>query len=429
MPSKVVVGVQWGDEGKGKVIDILASRADVVVRAQGGNNAGHTVESGGEVYKLHLIPSGILYPGTLCLIGCGVVIDPKVLLEEIDGLRARGVACDNLRIDPRAHVIMPWHIALDAMNERSLGEKKIGTTGRGIGPCYMEKAERTGIRMGDLVREDLLEKKLHIAGESKNEVVTRLHGQPPFDLDAALEQYAGYGKRLAPYVADVSVLTWEALQGGKKVLFEGAQGTLLDLDVGTYPYVTSSNPVSGGVCTGAGIGPTCIDEVIGVAKAYTTRVGEGPFPTELLDGMGDLIRERGQEFGTTTGRPRRTGWFDAVILRHAVRVNGLTGIALNKLDTLSGIGPLKICVAYRKADGTVLEDFPPLLEELGECEPVYEQAPGFEGDLSGARSFEELPEACRAYVGRLEKLCGCPILMVGVGPGREQNLERKQGEK
>ncbi len=424
MPATVVVGAQWGDEGKGKVIDILASRADVVVRSQGGNNAGHTVESGGEVYKLHLIPSGILYPETLCLIGCGTVIDPKVLLEEIDGLRARGVTCENLRIDPRAQLIMPWHITLDAMKERSLGSGKIGTTGRGIGPCYMEKAERTGLRMGDLSRPDVLEKKLRSAGEAKNEMITRLYGQPPFDLDAVLEEYTEYGRRLAPMIADVSVLAWKAVQAKQDVLFEGAQGTLLDLDVGTYPYVTSSHPIAGGVCTGTGIGPTCIEKVIGVAKAYTTRVGEGPFPTELDGEMGDLLRDRGHEFGTTTGRPRRVGWFDAVILRHAVRVNGLTGLAVNKLDTLSGLGTLRVCTAYRRSDGALLEDFPASLEELAECEPVYEDLPGFKGDLSACRSAGELPAAAKAYIERIEALCGAPIVMVGVGPARSQSLER-----
>ena len=424
MPSKVVVGVQWGDEGKGKVIDILASRADVVIRSQGGNNAGHTVENRGEVYKLHLIPSGILYPETLCGIGCGVVVDPKVILEEIDQLRARGISCDNLRIDPRAHVIMPWHILLDSMSERSLGSSKIGTTGRGIGPCYMEKAERSGIRICDLVQPELFRQKAHLSGERKNEIITRLYGQPPVNIEAVVEEYAAYGERLRPYVADVSVLAYEAIAAGKQVLFEGAQGTLLDLDMGTYPYVTSSNPVSGGVCTGTGIGPTCIDEVIGVCKSYTTRVGEGPFPTELLDEMGETLRNRGHEFGVTTGRPRRTGWFDAVILRHAVRVNGLTGLAVNKLDTLAGIGPLKICTAYQKKDGTLIRDFPPSLEELAECSPVYTELEGFEGDLSGCRSYDELPEACKAYVQKLEEVCGCPVLMVGVGPSRDQNLER-----
>ncbi len=423
MPTKVVVGVQWGDEGKGKIIDILASRADVVVRSQGGNNAGHTVESGGEVYKLHLIPSGILYPETACLVGCGVVIDPKVILEEIDGLKARGIPCNNLRIDPRAHVIMPWHIVLDSLSEKMRGKGDIGTTGRGIGPCYMDKSERSGIRMYDLTHPDIFAEKVRTACTVKNLIITKVYGGSPLDAEAIIKEYTEYGKRLSGYLADVSVLAFEACKSGKNVLFEGAQGTLLDLDVGTYPYVTSSNPISGGVCTGTGVGPTLIDEVIGVCKAYTTRVGKGPFPTELEDETGELIRQRGHEFGTTTGRPRRTGWFDAVILRHAVRVNGLTALAVNKLDTLSGIGSLKVCVAYKKPDGTVTSDFPATLEELAGCEPVYEEIAGFDDDISGCKSYAELPQSCKDYVQKLEEICGCPIKMVGVGPGREQNLE------
>ncbi len=424
MSVKVVVGTQWGDEGKGKIIDILASRADVVIRSSGGNNAGHTVENAGEVYKLHLIPSGILYPETLCLIGSGTVIDPKVILEEIDGLKSRGITCENLRIDPRAHVIMPWHIALDGMSEKMRGASEIGTTKRGIGPCYMDKAERCGIRIYDLVHPDLLETKAKEVGAMKNRIITKVYEEPAVDVEAVIREYKEYGKRLAGYVADVSVLAYDAYKSGKEVLFEGAQGTLLDLDVGTYPFVTSSHPVSGGICIGSGVGPNIVDEIIGVAKAYTTRVGKGPFPTELMDEMGDLIRNRGFEFGTTTGRPRRTGWFDAVILRHAVRVNGLTALAVNKVDTLSDIGDLKVCVAYRKQDGTILKDFPPALEELAECEPDYETVKGFTGDISKCRTYDELPEDCKAYIAKLEELCGCSIKMVGVGPSRDQNLER-----
>lgn len=424
MSVKVVVGTQWGDEGKGKIIDILASRADVVIRSSGGNNAGHTVENAGEVYKLHLIPSGILYPETLCLIGSGTVIDPKVILEEIDGLKSRGITCENLRIDPRAHVIMPWHIALDGMSEKMRGASEIGTTKRGIGPCYMDKAERCGIRIYDLVHPDLLETKAREVGAMKNRIITKVYEEPAVDVEAVIREYKEYGKRLAGYVADVSVLAYNAYKSGKEVLFEGAQGTLLDLDVGTYPFVTSSHPVSGGICIGSGVGPNIVDEIIGVAKAYTTRVGKGPFPTELMDEMGDLIRNRGFEFGTTTGRPRRTGWFDAVILRHAIRVNGLTALAVNKVDTLSDIGDLKVCVAYRKQDGTILKDFPPALEELAECEPVYETVKGFTGDISKCRTYDELSEDCKAYIAKLEELCGCPIKMVGVGPSRDQNLER-----
>lgn len=424
MPSKVVVGVQWGDEGKGKVIDILASRADVVVRSQGGNNAGHTVKSGENVYKLHLIPSGILYPGVKCYIGCGVVIDPQDLLREIDDLTARGIDCSALRIDPRAHIIMPWHRKLDGLSEQALGGSKIGTTGRGIGPCYMDKYERCGIRMYDLVHEDLFEKKTRSVGALKNAIITKIYGGEPIDIDPIISEYNSYAKRLAPYVEDVSVLTDRAFKEGKEILFEGAQATLLDIDFGTYPYVTSSHPVAGGAAIGAGVGPTALGDIIGVAKAYTTRVGEGPFPTELFDETGDLIRNRGQEFGTTTGRPRRTGWFDAVLIRHAVRVNGLDYLAVNKFDTLSGIKTLKVCVAYKKPDGTVLTDYPCDINELLGAEPVYEEVAGFSGDLSTCRSFDDLPKECQNYIARLESLCGCPIRMIGVGPARDQILER-----
>lgn len=424
MPTKVVVGVQWGDEGKGKIIDILASRAEVVVRSQGGNNAGHTVESGGEVYKLQLIPSGILYPDTLCLIGSGVVVNPKGILGEIDGLEARGVSCENLRIDPRAHVIFPWHMEIDALSEELRGKSEIGTTRKGIGPCYMDKAERSGIRMYDLVRPELLAAKIREVGALKNRLLTDYYKAKALELEAMIVEYTAYGDRLRQYIDDVSVLAYNAIKAGKEVLFEGAQGTLLDIDYGTYPFVTSSHPISGGVCVGAGIGPTLLEQVIGVAKAYTTRVGAGPFPTELFDGTGDTIRERGHEFGTVTGRPRRCGWFDAVIMRHSVRVNGLTALAVNKLDTLSGLPTLRVCTAYRTTDGQLLSDFPATIEELAACEPVYEELSGFEGDISGCRSYDELPESCKTYIARLEELCGCPVAMVGVGPGREQNLER-----
>lgn len=424
MPTKVVVGVQWGDEGKGKIIDILASRAQVVVRSQGGNNAGHTVENGGQVYKLQLIPSGILYPNTLCLLGAGVVVNPKGILGEIDGLEARGIHCDMLRIDPRAHVIMPWDLQIDGLSEKLRGKSEIGTTKKGIGPCYMDKAERSGLRMYDLCHPEILAEKVRIAGEMKNRLLTDYYKEPALDLDAVIEEYTAYGARLKKYLDDVSVLAYDAVRAGKEVLFEGAQGTLLDIDFGTYPYVTSSHPISGGVCIGSGIGPTLIDEVYGAAKAYTTRVGAGPFPTELLDEMGDTIRNLGHEFGTVTGRPRRCGWFDSVIMRHSVRVNGLTGLAVNKIDTLSGLGTLKVCVAYEKEDGTVIRNFPPTLEELAQCKPIYEEIEGFEGDLSHCKTYDELPASCKRYIEKLETLCECPIKMVGVGPARDQNLER-----
>lgn len=424
MPANIVVGTQWGDEGKGKIIDILASRAEVVVRSQGGNNAGHTVVNNGQTYKLHLIPSGILYPNTLCLIGAGVVIDPKDFLGEIKELHERGISTDKLKIDPRAHVVMPWHITLDGLSEEFRGNSDIGTTKRGIGPAYMDKYERCGIRLYDLVNADVFATKVRETGKLKNKIITEVYGGEAFDLEAVIAEYNEYGKQLAPYVDDVSVLTYDAHKAGKTIMFEGAQATLLDIDFGTYPYVTSSHPLSAGVCVGTGVGPRMITNIIGVAKAYTTRVGKGPFPTELDDEIGERIRTVGGEFGTTTGRPRRTGWFDAVIVRHSVRVNGLDGLAINKLDTLMGLGTLKICVGYEKPDGTIIKNFPPTLEELDGCKPIYEEAEGFDTDISGCRTFEELPESCKTYIKRLEDLCECPIVMVGVGPDRSQIIER-----
>lgn len=424
MPANIVVGTQWGDEGKGKIIDIIASRADVVVRSQGGNNAGHTVVNDGQTYKLHLIPSGILYKNTLCLIGAGVVLDPKDLLSEIDNLSPRGVSFDNLKIDPRAHVVMPWHITLDGLSEKFRGNSDIGTTKRGIGPCYMDKYERCGIRVYDLVHPEVFAEKVRMTGKLKNKIITEVYGGEPHDIEAIIKEYTEYGKRLAKYVDDVSVIVYEAAKANKTIMFEGAQATLLDIDFGTYPYVTSSHPLSAGVCVGTGVGPMIISNIIGVAKAYTTRVGKGPFPTELEDETGETIRNKGGEFGTTTGRPRRTGWFDAVIVRHSVRVNGLSSLAINKLDTLGGIGDLKVCVAYKKPDGTVIENFPATLEELADCVPVYETLKGFDDDISSCHSFDELPEACKKYIERLEELCDCHISMVGVGPDREQIIER-----
>lgn len=424
MPANIVVGTQWGDEGKGKIIDIIASRADVVVRSQGGNNAGHTVVNDGQTYKLHLIPSGILYKNTLCLIGAGVVLDPKDLLSEIDNLSPRGVSFDNLKIDPRAHVVMPWHITLDGLSEKFRGNSDIGTTKRGIGPCYMDKYERCGIRVYDLVHPEVFAEKVRMTGKLKNKIITEVYGGEPHDIEAIIKEYTEYGKRLAKYVDDVSVIVYEAAKANKTIMFEGAQATLLDIDFGTYPYVTSSHPLSAGVCVGTGVGPMIISNIIGVAKAYTTRVGKGPFPTELDDETGETIRNKGGEFGTTTGRPRRTGWFDAVIVRHSVRVNGLSSLAINKLDTLGGIGDLKVCVAYKKPNGTVIENFPAALEELADCVPVYETLKGFDDDISSCRSFDELPEACKKYIERLEELCDCHISMVGVGPDREQIIER-----
>ena len=424
MSASIVVGTQWGDEGKGKIIDIIASRADVVVRSQGGNNAGHTVVNEGQTYKLHLIPSGILYKDTLCLIGAGVVLDPKDLLGEIDSLSERGVSFKNLKIDPRAHVVMPWHITLDGLSEKFRGNSDIGTTKRGIGPCYMDKYERSGIRVYDLVHPEVFAEKARATGKLKNKIITEVYGGEAHDIEAIIAEYTEYGKRLKQYVDDVSVIVYNADKEGKTIMFEGAQATLLDIDFGTYPYVTSSHPLSAGVCVGTGVGPMLISEIIGVAKAYTTRVGKGPFPTELNNEMGETIRNKGGEFGVTTGRPRRTGWFDAVIVRHSVRVNGLSKLAINKLDTLGGLGDLKVCVAYKKTDGTIIKDFPATLEELADCEPVYETYPGFTEDISSCKSFDELPDACRNYIEKLEELCGCKIAMVGIGPDRTQILER-----
>ena len=423
MPTKVVIGAQWGDEGKGKITDILAGDADVVVRSSGGNNAGHTVEADGVQYKLHLMPSGIINKGTLCLIGNGVVVDPKVLIGEIDMLTEKGIDVSGLRIDLRAHVIMPYHRELDSLAEEAKGADKIGTTKSGIGPCYMDKAERIGIRICDLMNTELFRKKARANIEHKNKIITLIYGGEALDADKIIDEYLGYADRLRKYTADTSVLLYKAIKENKNVLFEGAQGTLLDLDLGTYPFVTSSHPISGGVCTGAGIGPTLIDECIGIAKAYTTRVGKGPFPTELFDESGDLIRNKGNEFGTTTGRPRRTGWFDAVIVKFAVRTSSLTSIALNKIDTLSDIGTLKICVGYNK-NGEFTDEFPPSLEELELCEPVYEEMPGWKGDISSCKSYDELPENAKKYIERIEQLIGCKVSMVGVGPERTQNLMR-----
>lgn len=424
MSASIVVGTQWGDEGKGKIIDIIASRADVVVRSQGGNNAGHTVVNNGQTYKLHLIPSGILYKNTLCLIGAGVVLDPKDFTGELNELSSRGISFDNLKIDPRAHVTMPWHIALDGLSEKFRGNADIGTTKRGIGPAYMDKYERCGIRVYDLVHPEIFAEKARSTGKLKNKIITEVYGGEPIDIEAVIKEYTEYGKQIAKFVDDVSVIVCNANKEGKTIMFEGAQATLLDIDFGTYPYVTSSHPLSAGVCVGTGVGPMMISDIIGVAKAYTTRVGKGPFPTELNDEIGDTIRNKGGEFGTTTGRPRRTGWFDAVIVRHSVRVNGLSKLAINKLDTLSGLGDLKVCIAYEKPDGSVINNFPPTLEELKDCKPVYETLKGFDDDISGCKSYDELPDACKTYIERLEVLCGCKIAMIGNGPDRTQILER-----
>ena len=423
MSAKAVIGAQWGDEGKGKIIDIYACQSDVVVRAQGGNNAGHTVNADGVTYKLHLMPSGILNKDTVCVIGNGVVIDPKVLLKEIDSLTQQGISVDNLKIDKRAHVIMPYHIALDELSEKARGANDIGTTKRGIGPCYTDKTERIGIRMVDLINEETFSRKLDNVLPLKNKIITKVYEGEAIEKDSFYNDYVGYAKRLEKFVCDTTVIVYDAIKAGKKVMFEGAQATLLDIDLGTYPYVTSSHPVAGGFCIGAGIGPTMIDSCIGVCKAYTTRVGKGPFPTELFDETGDTIREKGFEFGTTTGRPRRCGWFDALILKLAVRTSSLTEIAMNKLDTFSGLSELKICVAYEK-DGVRYTEFPASIEELEGCEPVYETLPGFTEDISDIREFDKLPVNAQNYVKRIEEILDTKISIIGVGPGRDQCIYR-----
>jgi len=424
MPSVVLIGAQWGDEGKGKVTDFLAQKADIVVRYQGGNNAGHTVVVNDDEFKLHLIPSGILYPDKVCIIGNGVVIDPAVLIRELEYLAGRGINTDNLRISERAHIIMPYHKKLDEVIEESKGDAKIGTTRRGIGPAYMDKAGRVGIRFVDLLDRDefmaLLERNL----EDKNNVLTKVYGVEGFKKDTIAEEYLGYAERLRKYAADTSIIIHDALKAGKNVLFEGAQGTLLDLDHGTYPYVTSSHPIAGAACIGAGLGPTEINKVVGVVKAYTTRVGEGPFPTELDDETGAYLRDRGHEFGTTTGRPRRCGWFDAVIARYAVRVSGLSGMAVTKLDVLTGIEMLKICTGYRRGS-EIIRDFPASLKVLAECEPVYEEMPGWKEDISTARNFADLPPAAQNYLNRISELSGASISIIGVGTRRSQTIVKE----
>jgi adenylosuccinate synthase len=423
MSVTVIVGAQWGDEGKGKITDYLAERSEVVVRYQGGNNAGHTVEKDGVQYKLHLIPSGILYPDKICVIGNGVVVDPSALLKEIEDLKAKGVEVkeDNLKISDRAHVVFPYHIKEDELEEKGKGDEDLGTTKKGIGPCYRDKTERIGIRMCDLMNAEVFREKLKKNLERKNKIFKDIYGEEGFDFEQIFETYREYAERLRPYVTDTSVLLYNLAKEGKKILFEGAQGTLLDLDFGTYPYVTASHPVAGGATIGAGIGPTMIDNVIGVVKAYTTRVGKGPFPTELKDEIGDFLREKGYEYGTTTGRPRRCGWIDIVMLRYAVRVSGITSLALTKLDTLAGLEKIKICTGY-KINGKIIEDFPASLEELKMCEPIYEEMEGWSENIQDVRSFEDLPLNAKKYVKRLEELVGVEFSIISVGPEREETI-------
>ncbi|MCX7749956.1 MAG: adenylosuccinate synthase [Clostridia bacterium] len=421
MAVRVVIGTQWGDEGKGKYIDMLANDSDLVVRFSGGNNAGHTIVVDGVKYALHLMPSGILHKGKTCIIGNGVVIDPAVLIKEINGLNEKGVSTEHLLISDRAHVIMPYHRELDELQEKFRGSGSIGTTKRGIGPCYADKIDRCGIRMCDFIDEDLFKQKVKANLDIKNLMIENVYGGKGFNADEVIAEYLEYAKFLKKYVKDTNSILFDAIHEGKNILFEGAQATFLDLDFGTYPYVTSSNPTAGGVCTGSGIGPKLIDEVYGVLKAYTSRVGAGPFPTEQDNEVGNTIRELGWEYGTTTGRPRRCGWLDTVMIRYAARVNGLTGLAINHVDTIGKLDKIKLCVAYKK-DGEQVTHFPASLQELEKCEPVYEEFDSWKEDISGVRSFEELPENAKKYLKRIEELVGVKVKLIGVGKEREQTI-------
>lgn len=420
MSSVVVVGTQWGDEGKGKITDFLSEKAEYVARYQGGDNAGHTIQFGGETYKLHLIPSGIFSPEKLCIIGNGVVVNPKSLVTELAYLHERNITTDNLRISDRAHVILPYHIELDRLQEEAKGDKKIGTTIKGIGPAYMDKAARVGIRIADLLDREVFEERLRLNLEDKNRQFTKLYDASPMNFEEIFEEYYEYGQQIKQYVCDTSVLLNDALDNGKRVLFEGAQGVMLDIDQGTYPFVTSSNPLAGGVTIGSGVGPSKVTKVVGVCKAYTSRVGDGPFPTELFDEIGSRIREVGREYGTTTGRPRRVGWFDSVVMRHSKRVSGITNLCLNSIDVLTGLDTVKICVAYRKANGEEISHYPASLVELGQCEPVYEELPGWTEDITGCRTLDELPIEAQNYVRRVSELVGVKISTFSVGPDRNQ---------
>lgn len=423
MSSFIVLGAQWGDEGKGKMTDYLAENAEVVVRFQGGNNAGHTVEVGDKQYKLHLIPSGILYGNKLNVIGNGVVLDPKAMFEEIEYLEGLGVKIskENLIVSDRAHLIMPYHRSLDVAKEKARGKNDIGTTGKGIGPCYTDKAERSGIRVCDLMHKEVFKEKLQENLKYKNEMLTKIYGLEPLDFDSIYSEYLGYAEKMKKFVADTSVRVYNELKKNKNVLFEGAQGNLLDIDYGTYPFVTSSNTIAGGVCPGAGIGPNMINSVVGIAKAYTTRVGKGPFPTELLDEMGEHIRTVGHEYGVTTGRARRCGWLDVVILKSAARVSGITSFAVTKIDTLAGMEKIKVCTGY-ELNGEIIDYVPASLEDLALCKPIYEEFDGWDKSVEEARSFEELPKNAKKYIKRIEELTDTKVSIVGVGPRRDQTI-------
>ncbi len=421
MASVVVLGTQWGDEGKGKIVDFLAEQADVVVRYQGGNNAGHTVVVGDQEFKLHLIPSGILYGQKICVIGNGVVVDPAVLLKELAYLQDRGIDTSGLRVSNRAHVIMPYHRLLDEVEEEKRGHNKIGTTKRGIGPCYMDKDARQGIRIVDLMDEEEFSDKLAFNLETKNYLLERVYDAEGFDFETVKAEYLAYAEQLRQYVADTSLIINDAIKAGNNVLFEGAQATLLDIDHGTYPFVTSSHPTAGGACIGAGVGPTNIDKVIGVVKAYTTRVGEGPFPTELHDETGNYIRNRGHEFGTTTGRPRRCGWLDVAVIKYSAAISGIHSFALTRLDILDGLEKVNICIGY-KYKGEELREFPASLKVLQQCEPIYETLDGWTEDTSRIRSYDALPANARRYIERVSEVAGVKFSIVSVGPKRDQTI-------
>jgi adenylosuccinate synthase len=421
MPAIVLLGAQWGDEGKGKATDLLGDRVDYVVRYQGGNNAGHTVVIGDQKYALHLLPSGILSPNVIPVIGNGVVIDPAVLLTEIKGLNERGIDTSKLKISTNAHLITPYHRTIDKVSERFLGKSKIGTTGRGIGPAYADKINRIGIRVQDLFDPSILRQKIEAALHDKNQILIKVFNRKGITVDEVFDEYLGYAQILKPYVVDTALLLDQALKAGKNVLLEGSQGTLLDVDHGTYPFVTSSNPTAGGASTGSGIGPTKITRVIGILKAYTTRVGSGPFPTELFDEDGDALRKIGGEVGVTTGRNRRCGWFDAPIARYAVRVNGLTDFFLTKLDVLTGWEKIPVCVAY-EVDGVRVEELPASQSDFHHAKPIYEYLPGWKENISKAKSVADLPKNAQEYVKFLEKVSGAPISAIGVGPGRDETI-------
>ena len=425
MPAIVLLGAQWGDEGKGKATDLLGDRVDYVVRYQGGNNAGHTVVIGDQKYALHLLPSGILSPNVVPVIGNGVVIDPGVLLTEIKGLNERGIDTSKLKISTNAHLITPYHRTIDKVSERFLGNSKIGTTGRGIGPAYADKINRIGIRIQDLFDPSILQQKIEGALRDKNQVLIKVFNRKGLEVEEVLKEYLEYAEILAPYIADTGLLLNKALDAGKSVLLEGSQGTLLDVDHGTYPFVTSSNPTAGGACTGSGIGPTRISRVIGIVKAYTTRVGSGPFPTELFDEDGEKLRTIGGEIGVTTGRARRCGWYDAPIARYAVRVNGLTDFFLTKLDVLTGWEKIPVCVAY-EVDGKRVEELPASQSDFHHAKPIYEYLPGWSENITKARTFNELPANARAYVKYLEEISGAPMSAIGVGPGRDETIVLKE---